>query len=99
MKIERKHIETTKILLVISWTAAIAFSVMIIILSLREFPTEGLQLVTPLAWAEVTALNGFYIWKSKNENRAKYAQHFINEIAEKYGVEAAALFADTVLKE
>ena len=47
----------------------------------------------------MTALNAFYIWKAKNENRAKYAQEFVCKIADKYGVEAAALFAEVVLKE
>ena len=61
--------------------------------------SDGLQVVAPLAWAEVTAMNAFYIWKAKNENRAKYAQIFIEKLADKYGAEAAALFADTVLKD
>ena len=92
-------IETTKILLLSSWAAAILFSFLTVIFSIREISTDGLQIVTTLAWAEVTALNGFYVWKAKNENRAKYAQRFISEIADKYGIESAALIAETVLKE
>ena len=99
MRRGRKRIETTKILLVISWAAAITLTALTVVFPLRDIPTDGLQIVTPLAWAEVTALNGFYIWKAKNENRAKYAQEFIEKIADKYGAEAAALFAEVVLKE
>lgn len=91
--------ETTKILLLTSWAAAVLFSVLTVILSLCGVSSDGLQLVVSLTWAEVTALNGFYVWKAKNENRAKYAQRFITEIADKYGIEAAALIAETILKD
>ena len=95
----RKRIETTKILLAASWTAAIILSVIAIVFPIFGYYTDGLQVVAPLAWAEVTAMNAFYVWKAKNENRAKYAQIFIEKMADKYGAEAAALFADTVLKD
>lgn len=41
----------------------------------------------------------FYFWKARNENRAKYAQTFVREFAEKYGFEAALRLAETVLRE
>ena len=43
--------------------------------------------------------NGFYYWKSKNENRYKYVIKLIREWAEKYGIEAVIRIADIVLKE
>ena len=93
------RIETTKILLLASWAAAVIFSVLTVIFSLRGVSVDGLQLVVSLTWAEVTALNGFYVWKAKNENRAKDAQRFITEIADRYGIEAAASVAETILKD
>ena len=42
---------------------------------------------------------GFYLWKSKNENRAKYAQRFLNKFADKYGADAALRAAEIVLKD
>lgn len=99
MHSRRKRTETTKILLVISWATALLLTTLTVIFPLHDLPTDGLQVVTPLAWGEVTVFNGFYVWKSKNENRAKYAQQFINRLADKYGVEAAALIAESVLKE
>lgn len=42
---------------------------------------------------------GFYFWKSKNENRAKYAQRFVTLFAEKYGIEAAIRISEVVLKD
>lgn len=42
---------------------------------------------------------GFYLWKSKNENRAKYAQKFVRLFAKEYGVDAAIRLAEIVLKD
>ena len=42
---------------------------------------------------------GFYLWKSKNENRAKYAQRFLNKFADKYGADAALRATEIVLKD
>lgn len=42
---------------------------------------------------------GFYLWKSKNENRAKYAQKFVRLFAKEYGVENAIRIAEIVLKD
>ena len=43
----------------------------------------GASLLTNGAWG------GFYFWKAKNENRAKYAQRFLNRFADKYGADIA----------
>lgn len=91
--------ETTKILLVLSWAVTLIFSALAALFPVFGISAEGVETIAPLAWAEVTALNGFYVWKAKNENRAKYAQRFIAEIAEKYGIASAALIAETVLKD
>lgn len=42
---------------------------------------------------------GFYLWKSKNENRAKYAQKFVRLFAKEYGVDNAIRLAEIVLKD
>ena len=91
--------KTTKILLVLSWAVTLIFSALAALFPVFGISAEGVETIAPLAWAEVTALNGFYVWKAKNENRAKYAQRFIAEIAEKYSIESAALIAETVLKD
>ena len=61
----------------------------------------GLPLVeiTLAVIAETTASSGFYLWKAKNENRAKYAQKYMDKWAEKYGPEAAARITEIVLKD
>lgn len=91
--------ETTKILLVLSWAVTLIFSALAALFPVYGLSADGVGIIVPLTWAEVTALNGFYVWKAKNENRAKYAQRFIAEIAEKYGIESGALIAETVLKD
>ena len=91
--------ETTKILLMLSWAVTLIFSALAALFPVFGISADGVETIAPLAWAEVTALNGFYVWKAKNENRAKYAQRFIAEIAEKYGIESAALITETVLKD
>ena len=53
----------------------------------------GTSLVTDGTWG------GFYLWKSKNENRAKYAQRFLNRFADKYGADIALRAAEIVLKD
>lgn len=53
----------------------------------------GASLLTDGAWG------GFYYWKSKNENRAKYAQRFLTRFADKYGADIAVRLAEIVLKD
>lgn len=53
----------------------------------------GTSLVTDGTWG------GFYLWKSKNENRAKYAQRFLSRFADKYGADTALRAAEIVLKD
>ena len=53
----------------------------------------GTSLIVDGTWG------GFYLWKSKNENRAKYAQKFVMMFAEKYGIDAAIRIAEVVLKD
>lgn len=61
--------------------------------------------VTPMYWiistlaAEISVYSAFYLWKAKNENRAKYAQEFISSVANTYGIDMAVRIADVVLKD
>jgi hypothetical protein len=53
----------------------------------------GTSLVADGTWG------GLYCWKSKNENRAKYAQKFVRIIAKEYGIDAAIRISEVVLKD
>lgn len=44
-------------------------------------------------------LGGVYLWKAKNENRAKYAQRFVKLFAKEHGIDAAIRIAEVVLKD
>lgn len=53
----------------------------------------GTSLLTDGTWG------GFYLWKSKNENRAKYAQRFLKQFANQYGADVALRATEIVLKD
>ena len=53
----------------------------------------GTSFITDGAWG------GFYYWKSKNENRSKYAQKYIKMLAKDYGIDAVIQIAEIVLKD
>lgn len=42
---------------------------------------------------------GFYLWKSKNENRSKHAMSLVRELADKHGIEAVTQLAEIILKD
>ena len=49
--------------------------------------------------AQLAAVVGFYLWKSKNENRSKHAMELVERLAEKYGIENVVELAQVVLKD
>ena len=91
--------EFSKKLLIFSWTVTLSLTGLHIWLSLNGLPTDAMCIITPLAWTESTTQTGFYLWKAKNENRAKYAQRFLREIGKEWGPETALRMAEIVLKD
>ena len=91
--------EFAKLHLVFSWSVTIILTVLTIAFPIVGIPLDGLYVATPLSWTETGVATGYYYWKAKNENRAKYAQKFLNDFAEKYGTETAARMAEIVLKD
>lgn len=67
--------------------------------SFRGFDVTAVGALAGISFATDGTWGGFYLWKAKNENRAKYAQQFIRLVANKYGVDAAIRIAEVVLKE
>ena len=97
-----KQIETSKKILAASWIAAVTLTSITIIAVFMELDSNNVATLATLAlaaWAELTAAHGFYYWKSKNENRAKYAQHFVKIFAKEYGTDATIQIAEIVLKD
>ena len=91
--------EFSKKLLLLSWTVTLILTVLTIWMSLKELPMDAMYVIAPLAWAETATATGYYFWKAKNENRAKYAQQFLERLGEKWGPEAALRVAEIVLKD
>ena len=91
--------EFSKKLLLGSVIVTLFLTALTIYFSAKQLPLDGLSIVTPLSWAETGAATGFYYWKSKNDNRAKYAQKFIRDIAHEWGAETAIRVAEIVLKD
>lgn len=52
-----------------------------------------------LAWAETAASNAFYFWKAKNENRIKLTKQMVDELGDKYGIDAVVSLASIILKD
>lgn len=91
--------EFSKKLLYLSWTVTLIITIMLIYSSMNFLPLDGLSIIAPLSWAETGVSTGYYYWKSKNENRAKYAQKFLKEIANEWGTDTAIRIAEIVLKD
>lgn len=99
----RKHekVTTTFSKKYFSYLVVLEFIVIIYIGVMVFFTGE----ITPLYWvisalaAEISVYSASYLSKSRYENRSKYAQLYVKEIAEKYGIDVAIRIAEVVLKE
>ena len=91
--------EFSKKLLLVSGAVTLILTVMTIWMSQNAMPLDAMLVVTPLAWTETGAATGFYFWKAKNENRAKYAQRFLRDITKDWDAETAIRIAEIVLKD
>lgn len=87
--------ETSKKTLWLSWIVAIILTIIVIV----DSTADNVTTLACLAWGEVTAVHGFYMWKSKNENRSKHAMSLVRELADKYGIENVTGIIDSVLKD
>ena len=80
----------------------IASSILIIASIIGTITDHDVTAIAVLAGSSIIAdgtVTGFYLWKSKNENRAKYAQRFVKLFAKEYGIDAAIRIAEVVLKD
>lgn len=91
--------EFSKKMLIFSWLVTIIITFLSIVFSLAGKPTDMMYVIAPLAWAETATATGYYFWKAKNENRAKYAQKFLHNLANEWGTDTALRVAEIVLKD
>lgn len=91
--------EFSKKLLILSWSVTLILTVLAFWFSVMLLPTDALFVIAPLSWAETGTATAFYFWKSKNENRAKYAQKFLRDFSKDHGADIAIRMAEIVLKD
>lgn len=91
--------EFSKKLLYFSWAITLILTSLLVYNSVVSMPIDGLLAVASLSWTETGVSTGYYYWKAKNENRAKYAQNFLKEVANEWGVDTAMRMAEIVLKD
>lgn len=91
--------EFSKKLLLCSAAVTLILTALTIWMSQAAMPLDAMLVITPLAWTETGAATGFYFWKAKNENRAKYAQQFLRDITKDWDAETAIRIAEIVLKD
>lgn len=91
--------EFSKKLLFFSWIVTLILTAIAICFSVKYLPMDAMSIIVPLSWAETGTATGYYFWKAKNENRAKYAQRFLKECANEWGTETALRISEIVLKD
>lgn len=67
----RKKIETSKLILLVSYFIAISLTILCVIGTFLQIDITNLKEITIVSWGEVTAANSFYYVKSRSENKLK----------------------------
>lgn len=91
--------EFSKKMLVLHIFISVLLCLVTIIGTLMEKDVTAIAVLAGTSFVTDGAWGGFYYWKSKNENRAKYAQRFLKQFADKYGADIALRAAEIVLKD
>lgn len=97
---DRNYVSFSKKLLIAGLT--ISFIMCIVCAVLRvKYGTDvsDIMTITLASFGMDSTYGGFYFWKEKNANRAKYAQQFVLLFADEYGVDAAIRIAEIVLRD
>ena len=91
--------EFSKKMLILHTLISVCLCVMTIVGAFKGADASTIGILAAASFVTDGAWGGFYYWKAKNENRWKYAQQFVNLLAEKHGVDAAIRMAEVVLKD
>ena len=92
-------IETSKLILIVDLAIAVAVTASVLIGERSGYDMTSSAIVAGLWDAQLAVAVGFYYWKAKNENRAKYAQTLVKELADKYGMDSVARIAEIILRD
>ena len=91
--------EFSKKMLVLHIFLSILLCIITVVGTLTDHDVTAIAVLAGTSFVTDGAWGGFYYWKSKNENRAKYAQRFLVKFADKYGADVALRLAEIVLKD
>ena len=92
-----KHLkfrETSKLLLVIEELENFIFTVACFWLAWVKSDLTVLWYLIPQVLGS-SLYRGFYVWKAKSENRIKYTQRHIKDMADEYGIDNAIRLAES----
>ena len=91
--------EFSKKMLVLHICISVLLCITTIVGTLTDHDVTAIAALAGTSFVVDGTWGGFYLWKSKNENRVKYAQKFVRLFAKEYGVENAIRLAEIVLKD
>lgn len=91
--------EFSKKLMFFSWSVTLVLTTLAIWFSVKMISVEAMNIIMGLSWAVTDTATGFYFWKAKNENRAKYAHKFLKDFTKEWDSETAIRMAEIVLKD
>lgn len=97
----KKHIQTSKLILFISFACAIILSITTIVATFIGADSSNLATIAGIAWGEVAVHTAVYSLKAKTENRLKILLAMIKELSEndKFEPEIIVQLFDGVTKE
>ena len=90
--------EFSKKMLVLHICISVLLCITTIVGTLTDHDVTAIAALTGTSFVTDGAWGGFYYWKSKNENRAKYAQRFLNKFADKCGADFSLFVSILVLQ-
>ncbi|PWL40668.1 MAG: hypothetical protein DBY43_06665 [Clostridiaceae bacterium] len=95
-----KKVSASKKGLIVIFASAILTTIAIVVLTVQgtsDLSTLGEVCVA--LWTAAGAYSAFYLWKSKVENKCKYSQQFLDQMAEKYGIENIIPLLQSILED
>lgn len=81
-----KKVETSKIILIVSYTAALTLTVIVVIGAFVGVDMSNVSQLALAAWAEVAATNIWYYKKAAKENMLKIARRLPDEMKNQFDI-------------
>lgn len=81
-----KRIETSKLILIVSYSAAIILTAIVVYGAFAEVDMTNVVQIALAAWAEIAATNVWYYKKAGAENKIKIAKTLPKELKEQVDI-------------